>query len=161
MKTIRTGGSPPCVRVGLGSVWVGSQTGSKIFRINPATNAVTPIRIGKHGSLCVDVHRDGVFVSNTADDSVTKLDPATNTIVSTVKVGQGPADGERGPDGLEWIPNQRDGTVSLIDPSTNKVVGTVHVGGLPFVVRRAFGSMWVDDFKGRSLSRFQTAAPSP
>jgi len=37
----------------------------------------------------------------------------------------------------------------------NKVVGTVHSGGLPFVVRVGFGSMWVDDFKGNTLSRFR------
>jgi YVTN family beta-propeller protein len=69
-----------------------------------------------------------------------------------------PADGVREPDGLEWIPNQGDGTVSLVDPASNAVVGTVHSGGLPFVVRVVFGSMWVDDFTGRTLSRFRPAA---
>ena len=155
-KTIRTGGAPTCVRIGLGSVWVGSQKGTKIFRINPKTNSVKRITIGKEGPLSVDVHADGVFVSNLNDASVTKLDPATNSIVGTVTVGKSPADGKRGPDGLEWIPNQGDGTVSLIDPATNEVVNTLQVGGLPFVVRRGFGSMWVDDFKGRTLARYQT-----
>jgi hypothetical protein len=45
--------------------------------------------------------------------------------------------------------------VSLIDPASNEVVGTVHAGGLPFVVRTGFGSVWVDDFTGHTLSRFQ------
>jgi YVTN family beta-propeller protein len=61
----------------------------------------------------------------------------------------------RGPDGLEWIPNQRSGTVSLIDPAANSVVGTIRTGGLPFVVRSGFGSMWVDNFKGHTLSRYR------
>ena len=60
----------------------------------------------------------------------------------------------RGPDGLEWIPNQ-DGTVSLIDPATNAVVDTVRPGGLTFVVRSAFGSLWVDDFNGNTLARYR------
>jgi YVTN family beta-propeller protein len=119
---------------------------------------VTPITIAKGGSVCVDVHDDGVWVSNENDGSVTKLDPATNAVVGTVKVGRAPADGVRGPDGLEWIPNQGDGTVSLLDPATNTVVQTLHVGGLPFVVRTGFGSMWVDDFTGHTLARYRPAS---
>ena len=71
------------------------------------------------------------------------------------RVGKAPADGVRGPDGLEWIPNQGDGTVSLIDPASNRVVGSVHPGGLPFVARTGFGSMWVDDFTGRTPVRYR------
>ena len=116
---------------------------------------MTPISIGKGGSVCIDVHDDGVWVSNEADGSVSKLDPATNRVVSTVKAGTAPVDGARGPDGLEWIPNQ-DGTVTLIEPETNAVAGTLRPGGLTFVVRNAFGSMWVDDFNGTTLARYRT-----
>jgi DNA-binding beta-propeller fold protein YncE len=108
-------------------------------------------RIGTHGrqaALSGSAHR------RTMNGSVRKLDPATNRIVSTVKAGTAPVDGARGPDGLEWIPNQ-DGTVTLIEPATNTVAGTLRPGGLTFVVRNAFGSMWVDDFNGTTLSRYQ------
>ena len=64
-----------------------------------------------------------------------------------------PSDGVRGPDGNEWIPNMADGTISVIDPKTNAVVDTVKVGGSPFVVRSAFGSIWVGDFQGFLLRR--------
>ena len=84
-----------------------------------------------------------IHVSNLAH-----IDPKTNKVVATVKVGDRPADGTRGPDGLEWIPNQGDGTISRIDPKTDRVVSTVHVGGHPFVARTAFGDVWVDYFKG-------------
>jgi YVTN family beta-propeller protein len=158
VRTIRTSGNPACIRTGAGSVWVGSQGTDQIFRIDPQTNRVTPITIGKGGSVCVDVHDDGVWVSNEVDGSVSRVDPATNRVVANVRVGPAPADGVRGPDGLEWIPNQGDGTVSLLDPASNTVVATVHSGGLPFVVRVGFGSLWVDDFTGRTLSRFTPAA---
>jgi YVTN family beta-propeller protein len=69
-------------------------------------------------------------------------------VVATTKVGTAPSDGVRGPDGLEWIPNRGDGTISRIDPATNAVVDTFSVTGTPFVVRSAFGDIWVDDFKG-------------
>ena len=80
---------------------------------------------------------------------MSRIDPATNTVVATTKVGACPSDGARGPDGLEWIPNLRDGTISRIDPATNTVVDTFPVTGSPFVVRSAFGDMWVDDFQGQ------------
>ena len=70
-----------------------------------------------------------------------------------MKVGNRPADGTRGPDGMEWIPDQGSGTVTRIDPKTNKVVSTVRVGGTPFVARAAFGDVWVDDFRGTRETR--------
>jgi len=73
--------------------------------------------------------------------------------VSTVTVGSGPSDGVRGPDGLEWIPNVADGTISRIDPATDKVVDTITVGGRPFVVRSAFGDIWIGDFGGSTITR--------
>jgi virginiamycin B lyase len=91
------------------------------------------------------------------DGSVSRLDPATNKVVANVKAGAAPADGVRGPDRLEWIPDQ-DGTVTLIDPASNKVVDTVHSGALTFVVRNGFGSFWVDDFNGTKLSRYHPSA---
>jgi virginiamycin B lyase len=83
---------------------------------------------------------------------VTRIDPATNAIVATIPVGMGPADGARGPDGREWIPNG-DGTISVIDPATNTVTDTVTIGGKPFVVRSAFGSLWAGDFGGSTVKR--------
>ena len=101
MKTIHTGGFPACIRAGGDSIWVGSQYTDDIYRIDPQTNAVTPVRIGKASSVCVDPHDDGVWVSNEADGSVSKVDPETNKVVGNVKAGAAPADGVRGPDGLE------------------------------------------------------------
>jgi YVTN family beta-propeller protein len=85
--------------------------------------------------------------------TVTRIDPKTNAIVATTKVGAGPSDGARGPDGLEWIPNNGDGTISRIDPATDKVVDTITVGPSPFVLRTAFGDVWVGEFNGSQLWR--------
>jgi virginiamycin B lyase len=93
-------------------------------------------------------------VSNEKDGSVSKVNPETNKVVANLKAGAAPADGVRGPDGLEWIPNE-DGTVTLIDPTADKVVDTIHPGGITFVVRDGFGSLWVDDFTGSTLARYR------
>jgi YVTN family beta-propeller protein len=71
-------------------VWVGSQGSDQIYRIDPETNAVTPITIGKGGSVCVDPHDDGVWVSNEVAGSVSKLDPKTDRVLGTVKAGSAP-----------------------------------------------------------------------
>jgi streptogramin lyase len=155
VRTIRTGGTPACIRTGFGAVWVGSQGGDFIFRIDPATNRVTRVRVGHNGELCVDVNRTGVWVSDSAHRSVTRLDPRTNTVVATVPVPGSPADGVRGPDGLEWIPLQGSDKIARIDAATNRLVDTVRVHGFLFVVRSAFGSLWAGDFQGSTLYRIE------
>ena len=45
-------------------------------------------------------------MSNEKNGSVSKVNPETNKVVVNLKAGAAPADGVRGPDGLEWIPNQ-------------------------------------------------------
>ncbi len=84
---------------------------------------------------------------------MTHIDVSTGSIVAVIKVGKAPADGTRGPDGLEWIPNLGDGTISRIDPATDKVVDTIPVVASPFVARTYFGSVWVGDFNGSQLWR--------
>ena len=115
----------------------------------------TTVHIGHGSELCVDAHDDGVWISEDVAGTVTRIDPKTYAIVATTKVGKGPADGARGPDGLEWIPNTTDGTISRIDPATNEVVDTITVGPTPFVVRSAFGDIWVGEFQGSQLWRIR------
>jgi len=134
-KRIQLAATVTCIRAGAGAIWVGSQHGDDVYRIDPATNAVTPVHVGNGGEVCVDPHDDGVWVSDNVANSVTRVDPASGRVVATVKVGTAPADGARGPDGLEWIPNQGSSSITRIDPATNAVVDTVPVGPVPFVVR--------------------------
>src|SRR5258708_15505236 len=101
VKTIGFDGSPTRIRAG--AIWVGSQARPNIFRIDPATNAVTTVPVGHGSELCVDPHADGIWVSDDTSGSVTRIDPATNKVVSTVTVRNGPSDRVHGPDRLEWI----------------------------------------------------------
>ena len=103
----------------------------------------------------MDPHDDGVWVSDNTANSVTRIDPTTGVVVATTGVGAAPADGVRGPDGLEWIPNLGDGTISRLDPATNAVVDTVPVGPHPFVLRSAFGDLWVGEFQGNRIWRLR------
>src|SRR5204863_154042 len=105
--------------------------------------------------MAIDEH---VWVSNEPKDTVSELDPKTNTVAATIAVGKAPrciAAGE----GAVWALNQGDGTVSRIDPKTNKVAATIDVGvpGGGGEIAAGEGSVWVTSF-GYPLSRIDPAS---
>src|SRR2546425_3932376 len=120
----------------------GGQSPGKLYVIDTATRAVTPVTVGMY-PRGVAVSRDGsrVYVANALSQNVSVIDGATNTQVATVT-------GFRGfPWGLTVSPVSNrlyvtnvygsyagDDDVKVIDPSTNQVVaggGVSGLGGLP------------------------------
>jgi YVTN family beta-propeller protein len=76
------------------------------------------------------------------EDSVTRIDPRTNSVVRAISVGSDPVALAVGPDAI-WVANSGDGTVSRLDPATNKVAESIHVGHGPLGVAVANGLVWV------------------
>jgi DNA-binding SARP family transcriptional activator/DNA-binding beta-propeller fold protein YncE len=77
-----------------------------------------------------------------AGDSVAVIDPATDTIVGEIPVGDrptGPAVGE----GSVWVGNRDDNTLLRIDPQSLHVVRTIGLGVAPIDVEVGAGSVWV------------------
>ena len=137
------------------SVWVGSNGNQEIYRIDPTTNHVTAVSVGRDSPTWIEATDTAVWAASGPTNSVVRIDPATNRVVTVVPVGTFPVDGVVGPDGFVWIPNQGANSVSRIDPATNTVVDTVRVGPTPFVARRGFGDMWVSNFGGFSVWRLR------
>jgi YVTN family beta-propeller protein len=72
------------------------------------------------------------YVANELSATVSVIDPATNTVVTTIPVGGSPDGIVASPDGSRvYVSNFNDGTVSVIDTAANSVVSTIHVGGAP------------------------------
>jgi YVTN family beta-propeller protein len=70
--------------------------------------------------------------SNFPASAVSVIDTASNTVVSTIPVGQYPDGVAITRDGTHaYVANQGDGTVSVIDTGRNKVVATIPVGSAP------------------------------
>ncbi len=72
------------------------------------------------------------YITNTGSDNVSVIDMATNTVVATVPVGDGPfgiAVDYLGP--RIYVANRLSNNVSVIDMATNTVVATVPVGSGP------------------------------
>jgi YVTN family beta-propeller protein len=71
---------------------------------------------------------DSVWIGNKPKNTITRLDPKTNMIVTTIAVGQLPCSGLAAGFGSVWVPNCGDKTLSQIDIVTNKVVATIPLG---------------------------------
>jgi YVTN family beta-propeller protein len=91
----------------------------------------------------VAVGEGAVWVANTGDETVTRLDARTGEPEGRpIPVGEDPrAVGVGG--GAVWVANSGDGTVSRIDPATNTAGAPIPVGRSPTDVAVGGGIAWV------------------
>ena len=76
-----------------------------------------------------------VYVTNQNSDTVSVIDTATNTVVATIAVGDGPYAVAVDPAGTRaYVANLFSNNVSVIDTATNTVVATIPVGNSPYAV---------------------------
>jgi virginiamycin B lyase len=73
---------------------------------------------------------------------VSRIDPATDSIVATIPVGLDPF-GIAVREGDVWVANRTSFTVSRIDPRTNGVVATIQIGNRPQGIAAGNGAVWV------------------
>ena len=121
-----------------------------IERLKP--DAVFPVP-GTPDWLAID---DAVWVSNEPKNTVSRLDPKTNTVAATVQVGNRPCSGLAAGFGSLWVPNCGDSTMSRVDLKTNQVTATIKtpVANSEGGIAAGAGSVWLmTDTKG-TLSRF-------
>ena len=109
-----------------------------------------------------------VWVANADDGTVTRIDPASNTVVATIDLhgvgldgGSVAPFGIAGDDDLVWVSsfgfddagNEIPGTLTALDTATNQEIGSVPVGRTPFAVTAGFGSVWVVNQTDGTVSR--------
>jgi YVTN family beta-propeller protein len=143
-----SGGS---IAVGDDVVWFVSSSGV-VTRIDPSTNAVV-LPSGVAGSLpsAVATGFDAVWVANTGDNSVVRMNPRTNGVVNEIGVGGGPrgiAVGER----AVWVTSEADDSVSRIDAASGSVK-TIPVGDGPTGIAFGEGAVWVANSDDGTVSR--------
>ena len=73
------------------------------------------------------------YVTNQGSASVSVIDTATNTVVTTITdgIGDQPTIAALAPNGKIYVSNQGSGTVSVIDTTTDTVITGIAVGGHP------------------------------
>jgi YVTN family beta-propeller protein len=123
------------------SLWVVNGAQGSVTRFNQPTYVTgREISIGRRPSG-VAAGAGAVWVTATDDNTVTRIEPSTNTPTS-IAVGRAPVGVAYGA-GSVWVANSDDGTVSRIDPTTRKVVATIHVGNRPLGIAVGAGAVWV------------------
>jgi YVTN family beta-propeller protein len=102
-----------------------------------------PIRVG-HQPAALSVGRSGVWVANTGDDTVSLIDPHTDSVNRRpIRVGREPA-GIAVDRGSVWVANQASGTVTRIDERSHRIIGgPIHVPERPYQLIAGGRYVWV------------------
>jgi DNA-binding beta-propeller fold protein YncE len=148
--------APLRLGVGAGGLWVVSPTTGTVRRIDLGSAVPGPsIAVGR-GPSGVTVAGGIVWVANSRSDSVTRLDPATHTLLGEpIKVGERPGGIDAGTDSV-WVANSAEGTVNRIDIDSGKTVGgPIGVGSEPGAVAIGGEAVWVADNGDGAVTRIE------
>jgi YVTN family beta-propeller protein len=85
-------------------------------------------------------------------DSLQRIDPRTNRLAGTIKVGSRPGSVAVG-EGAVWVTSLDDQTVSRIDPKTDRLSMTGAAGADPIHVAAGEGALWVANGADKTLLR--------
>ena len=158
VATIRVGPNRECcgermaVTAGPDAVWVANQPDRRLVRVDPLTNKVVDsIQLGHFmpcGYLLADRH--SIWAAGaTCTPAIAQIDLDARKVkaqlVEPHAVGLALAFGSL------WVAVFDTADVDRIDPRTRQVVARIHLGGWPVRVEIGFGSVWVNDDKGRIL----------
>ena len=155
--------SPSNMTVGDGLLWV--ITGTSIVRIDPKTNQVVgdPIQAGIQaediafgdGSLWVTTVSPGDLGAPSETDTVSRIDPETSEVLSTIKVSRAPMSVAFTPESV-WVVNfgMSGDTVVRIDPKTNQFIDDpIQTGRAPLSLAIGEGSVWVANHDAHTVTR--------
>jgi ABC-type branched-subunit amino acid transport system substrate-binding protein len=169
----RSPGEATDLAAGAGAVWLGTGSGvggnwtNAVYRIDPATGAVTHTLILPDGATGGDrVDLNGGFpqiaigagaVWATGGGAVARIDPRTGALVATVDAGASRI--AAGREGVWYISARDAGAVTSIDPRTNRTGRVVRVGdaGLSGIAVGG-GSVWVTAEREGVVWRISTGA---
>ncbi len=144
-RRIRLGATAPYnIWIGGGSVWVADDQGARIMRVSPSTNRVAA-RIGVG-----DGPSDMVFAGarawalNHRDNTLFRIDLATNTATHLAVLGDGSAAAERVAilGGSLWVTG-RGLPLLEVDPETGATRRTIEIDATGIDLVAAAGALWV------------------
>ena len=145
-RLVRTGFaglSPAAVVVAGDQLWVANSNGQSVQVFSLGTfdqGPVDTVPVGRNPSALA-FGAGAVWVANTGDDNVMRIDPSSSNSTDTIEVGDAPVAIAASHEAV-WVAN-RGGTVSRIDPSKREVVETIETGNAPAGIAVGDGAAWV------------------
>lgn len=132
----------PAATVAFGDLWVVHSAGL-LLRLDPTgQHVIARIELGNYPTA-VAASSDAVWVSNSDDGTVKRIDP-TNVVTATTPVGHGPSAIAAGADAV-WVADSLDGMLTALEPETGAVLKTIAVGGRPVGLAVTPDAVWVID----------------
>jgi YVTN family beta-propeller protein len=160
--------NPSNMTSGDGFLWVIS--GGSIVRIDPKTNQIVgkPIQPGMQaediafgdGSLWITTVASGDLGAPSDTDALSRIDPETGEVLSTVKVNRGPMSVAFTPEAV-WVVNfgQHGDTIIHVDPQTNQLAGDpIQTGRAPLSLAVGEGSVWVANHDAQTITHIDLAS---
>jgi virginiamycin B lyase len=162
IKKATTGTAKIAVRIGTGTT---AKCGLFAAQLVPAY-AAAKVTVGRSPSGVV-IDASGVWVTNWWDNTLTRIDPATNTVLNTIPVA---LTGVEGPEAITtgagslWLTTTAfsetetlAGHVLRIDPATGTVLATINAGRGAFEIAFGFGSIWIANEVDGTIQRIDPA----
>ena len=117
-----------------------------------AGRIVATIPVGRNPGFVVFAE-GAVWVKNLGEETVSRIDPGTNNVTATIKIGAGAFGYLAAGEGSVWATNNDANTVSRIDPRSNTVVASIPVGENPQGIAVGSGAVWVANHRAGSIAR--------
>jgi virginiamycin B lyase len=150
-------GQQPCsgLVAAFGTLWVPLCGDKALARVDLKTNkVVATIPIGPALSEGgVTANADSVWMLSDMNGVLSRIDPATNRVVSEIQVPSGSSVVVLGEDGAIWVVSTEHSAVIRVDPKTNLVTDRVKVGPNPRFTTVGDGSIWTLNQGDGSVSR--------
>ncbi len=148
----------PCgaMTIAAGSLWVADCVEKTLNRIDIRTakrSAVIKTGLASpDGEMNVVSGAGSIWVGSDKTGLVARIDPATDTVIASVKVEPGSCYLAFG-FGAVWAVSAGSQTLQKLDPATNTAVATVKVGKQPGFLAAGEGGVWVQEQGDGTLVR--------
>jgi YVTN family beta-propeller protein len=148
------------VALGAGAIWTVGYDG--LVRFNQGGQLGPLVRsMPKVGTdpFVVATGAKAVWVADDATGTVWRVDPATNRVVTTIRLGFDPGGMAFG-SGRLWVTNNGRDSLVEIDPLTNRIQRSIRVGNGPVGVGVGEGSVWTANYRDGTVSRIDPSRDS-
>ncbi len=152
----------PCgaMTISDGALWVADCQDKTITRIDIKSAKITAViptgLASPDGEMNVVSGAGSIWVGSDKAGLIARVDPATNSVIASIKVEPGSCYLAFGEDAL-WAVSAGSQTVQKIDPATNTAVKTTKLGKTPGFLAAGEGGVWVQEQGDGTVARIDPA----